>query len=882
MNVFQAGSYLISSQGDRQDNLESSLLSRLNKYHEYCQTACPVNQESSLEEIQISTGTEALNILERINGILELPDSLVGTRDLSQMRTLLSITFRWGIELRPQPESTLRMLDLTQGSTVIANLIIDQHDIDILKACITVGWDQPEQETIISRTLQFLSSLSVDRSIIALASVMASKTSVPYVRRACAGLLSQQLLKPQGVLGLCVAIFGVEESSDDLAKLQHVTKVLANVPSGMSPEAYFSTIIPRIMGILCDPQTKAAYRRAMGFALSRMISQPLPRRQILSQLHDPFVKCTGIDARTALSALTTLVMNADPSPSLLSILLSPVVPYLYSLLFHLDTVKTADPTIRESVRGLLATWARVVTVSEGTSCLWGIVNDPKPGWQIDLQVVRTESIEQNQPLALFTPDSLKLAEESGDFNSDANLLNLYPDPSHFVDFLQSIGQSDLSASVLTKTLDGYRLEKENQNAEPARTLLLLQLVIQMQTKLTSSSILSKPDHILTFVKHALEVPETGEDDSDDDSPDSLPADDEIVETSVHLLLSVLEANQTLSARTSPVLNDIFLLLEPVTHHINVDIRSAAREARMVMTARLASTSTSSTSSPDENDTQEVYQRALKLLQDPILPVRAHGLLLLRQLVHPKRRDSLEPALITAIIPIFLQSIQDEDSYIYLNAVQGLSAMVDSFGKDVLRGLVRDYSESLDHLTEQELDTRLRIGEALGTVIKRCGTTLAAYTSILMPPFLQILRSNYIPTTLRTSAISLLAECESVYPPAMLPFYVELWHAMLDLLQVEVSDRKPEVTEDTEPISKNTKLPLLRRAAIHLLSQFIRETTREAMESSSRHTVLTSSDVERAKSTLGYVASTDEDTIVRVMARETGELLRDMEKARLGL
>lgn len=151
-----------------------------------------------------------------------------------------------------------------------------------------------------------------------------------------------------------------------------------------------------------------------------------------------------------------------------------------------------------------------------------------------------------------------------------------------------------------------------------------------------------------------------------------------------------------------------------------------------MTARLASTSASSTSSnKDEDDTQQTYQKALKLLQDPILPVRVHGLLLLRQLVAPSMKTRLDSALLPAIISIFLQSVQDEDSYMYLNAIQGLATLVDTYGKEILKNLVHDYVHGLerDHLTEQEVDTRLRIGEALGVIVRRCGNTLAAYGMI---------------------------------------------------------------------------------------------------------------------------------------------------------
>lgn len=190
-----------------------------------------------------------------------------------------------------------------------------------------------------------------------------------------------------------------------------------------------------------------------------------------------------------------------------------------------------------------------------------------------------------------------------------------------------------------------------------------------------------------------------------------------------------------------MLNEIFSLLEPITYSSSSSLRPLAREARMVITARSASTSTSGpgkTRAAGEESAQEIYQKAVKLLQDPILPVRAHGLLLLRQLVTPKPKSIVEesavitdPALVPAILSIFLQSVQDDDSYIFLNAVQGLAAMVDVFGKDVLKGLVRDYSHGLetmqtDSMSEQDLDVRTRIGEALSTVIQRCGTALGRY------------------------------------------------------------------------------------------------------------------------------------------------------------
>ena len=96
-----------------------------------------------------------------------------------------------------------------------------------------------------------------------------------------------------------------------------------------------------------------------------------------------------------------------------------------------------------------------------------------------------------------------------------------------------------------------------------------------------------------------------------------------------------------------------------------------------------------------------------------------------------QKPDIDPALVPGILSIFLQSIQDDDSYIFLNAVQGLSAMVDGFGKDVLKGLMDAYTKGLNgttavSLSRQELDMRTRLGEALGQVIRRCGDALPNY------------------------------------------------------------------------------------------------------------------------------------------------------------
>ncbi|KAF5369873.1 hypothetical protein D9758_001077 [Tetrapyrgos nigripes] len=1006
-----AGSCLIDSSSTPQSNLKSALLTRLDKFYSTTNTLSSVNESSSLEVVQLKTASEAIGVVERVQRLIDGPNEeveelLLGTRDLSQLRTLLSIAFRWGTEpllarvLASWPSTSSggtsgsRIIDLTStpedyqrlsamveqllslvfpeggpgriSTTLITETILHRHVADVLKPSVVVGWLPKSLSTesivpvehIRPITMRLMAILPPSEVIMALGNVMSSINSIAYVRRTCGYLLSRQLLRPEGVRGLCAAVFGDAENMDEiqLEKLQHIARVLSTPPSGMKSEEYFTAIIPRIIDLLKDDR-HPAFKRAAAFALSQMLTEDNSptANAILTTLHGPILlgmnrendtrnpTSDTTDVDDTLGILTILIANSDPSPKFIQSLLSPIIVALYSHLFRLESVRTSDPSLKESARGLLLTWSKIASTAEAVEILWSIVESSE-----------SISIDSPERLALLTPEDLKQADESGELEPNSNLLNLYPDPRHFADFLKSTSRPDVLSDFFVRLLEAYRDSRQHSDDNPVGALLYLQLIIQMQgmisdgSSTTGTGIFKKPTQVLGFIRQALDTTtsepssnsenktnersqlpqfklsglslahadETGSDaDSDDELLDSerFTADDEMTETAINLLLSLLEANEKLSARTEPILNEIFSLLE---HHVlngPEAVRTVAREARMVMTVRLAGegsapTKPSTTLSP-EDEARQTYQQALKLLQDPILPVRAHGLLLLRQLVSPKS-PPLEPALLPAIQEIFLQSIHDDDSYIFLNAVQGLAALVDRPGGNVLKKLVNDYAKGLDGIeggvmSQQEVDVKLRLGEALSSVFRQCGDTLSVHGTLIVPPLLTVVRSRHAPTTLRTSSLSLLADCQKTQSLSLLPYFIDLSEGMNDLLQVEMvtfhpgSEKKTEnkgekveekaltresapQTMDRNPTSTNSKFPPLRRAALHFLSLLLQGTTEQIYESSFGTNLFPSELLQRLKITLSYISGTDEDMLVRVMARETLEQLAQLEQAVIGL
>lgn len=239
--------------------------------------------------------------------------------------------------------------------------------------------------------------------------------------------MAKQLLRPDGVRGLCSAIFGEGRTVDDasLDKLEHISRLLSTVPLHMKSEVrwmnlqkpgsprriqeYFAVIVPKIVGLL-TAAVPEAFRRAAAFSISRMLDDQRPsiHRKLMSSLllpfiHSPFFRLTdGSDndvyqtreenvafspnatPNDALSMLIILLANIDPSPRLITKLLSPVVPALYSILAEVEKIKTADPELKESLKGMLRTWGRVSSREEGVETLLSIVDGEGGNWLVGI------------------------------------------------------------------------------------------------------------------------------------------------------------------------------------------------------------------------------------------------------------------------------------------------------------------------------------------------------------------------------------------------------------------------------------------------------------------------------------------------------------------
>ncbi|MCO5588320.1 hypothetical protein L7F22_042275 [Adiantum nelumboides] len=576
-------------------------------------------------------------------------------------------------------------------------------------------------------------------------------------------------------------------------------------------------------------------------------------------------------------------------------------------------------------------------------------------------------------------------------NAFMNALKLFPSPIILSDLLKRSERKSVTGAIFVDLLDACSLSKRRRQTTRSSVglsshLLYVQCMLQLIDTFGSQILQDQPDKVLGWIAFTLDEREGQPKISDgmknekeggpveeieeipfirpnqassspfsnllninhqtnkvsnlsthDDLSSVDEEDEEMIETALNLLLSLLEGDPKMTFETHSMLKVISARINELTTHTNDDIRRVAKEASLVLKARKSSAKVKTAKQNQDllsdhekaiSKGNEMYQEALKMLQDPILPVRAHGLVVLKDLASNGSKDDdskellTDSALIPAILDIFVQAICDDESFLYLNAVKGLSEMANAGGRSMIRRLMSVYlgeRESIEILSQAEVDKRLRIGEALLQVVQSLELALSAYTNEIVNPLLSAIRNNKLSTTLRSSMLSILGSCIEACPESMAiqGHSRSIGDSMIDLLSIEM-DTKGQTTQEQmdDATLIETKLPQLRRAALILLSLLIRGSTLqlqsseedqqsltwkedvpqltslrmpgggtltsikskfEKSESISKTLLFEPDQIKRCEQIVGYVAQFDRDALAQ---QQAGVVMQDLETFKL--
>ncbi|GMK57294.1 hypothetical protein CspeluHIS016_0401280 [Cutaneotrichosporon spelunceum] len=851
--------------------------------------------------------------------------------------------------------------------TSITQSILSSHLPPLMLAAIAVAWTPSSPPNIYanlrSQFLQTLSALSPTQAMGALSTalkiVSAGKSRPPkgwtrtwpaYVEGTLGTLLSNQVLRVGGVKAVMENVFGevgnMSGEGVDGPKLDRIAGLLSRVPRSSSAETYIPYLLETLFELMGEAAAPVVYGHTAAYVVHHLWgTSPLAVEWLEHHLHGPWnptptegVVLTADHAKSVTVAAAQLVLHAPPSPEFTNFVVGPILAQVFALYALLSPAqpsmiskaKENESNLPAGVKLLLTSWGKLVSKNDAVKGVWSIVKGGR-GWPAseDGQVLHWQKVGDGAELVYGYPHTDAPVQTDAMDVDDLQLgdLDLAPDPATLAGLLKEFARADVSSEVFLRVLDEWRV-RASTDSEPLETLLFLRLTLAMMETL-GDKVLADPQHVLAFVEGVLNdevasLPETKPliqevGDEDVEFPDLTEEGVEqlgLLETAISLLLATLE-NESITFATSPILHPIFSHLSALESARTAHVRQLATEATLVLLVRR---SASISSGGQVSEVMATYRRALALIADPILPVRAHGLVLLRELVF---RPDYDAALTPAILDVYMQALQDADSYIYLNAAKGLAAMADALGKEILRALTRVYVD-----TTEGMDKRLRVGEALEMVIKRAGKAFAANVDIVVPPLMGVFRDAGAPTVLRTSALSLLSTAAEEDRLAVLPWAAELAVAAVDLVQVEsvtaspfrpsqpepeskpkpkvmlVDDDEPEPeperqeekprTIDAEPTTADAKHPALRRAALVFLGLLVAsliEATHENQQESGEFKIrlpgqshpkkeldvaLDKRVLDRTVTVLRYVAGTDVDEVARGQAAEVVALVERLQ------
>ncbi|RKP34893.1 hypothetical protein BJ085DRAFT_22589, partial [Dimargaris cristalligena] len=581
----------------------------------------------------------------------------------------------------------------------------------------------------------------------------------PWLRRDCSQHLTSIVTKPGGIsILLSFMLDGMDAADLTAAKLENITRLTLAVPSHFtSPVAYYQSIVPQLLGLLDDiigqslkgsapaSASAAALSQTVTFILSRLIQKmpkyarvhiaapilapllryypvsriavlgfPVPVEPDLPASLAPSKLASENEIARTIEALRLLLLNNDPASSLFERLLFPVVESVYALYeFGQRSSITANPVILE----LLLSFFRLVDTATAQLAFKRIVftegnAECAPGPHGSVELRRKSSPAETAPTDFnqFGLDSfIQAAVDLPTSGDDTQRLGTNLAVMHLI-------------SLLMDKLGPTILKRPGQILEFANGILERWI----QEYETASATRSSNPLLAEIRRLAVEEPS-----STTTTADSAGGIEELLLV-LNLLAAVLVENKSLDSADAQLLGVTSHHLKALTNIPHPLIQGTLADLIVKVDARQAR---QTTAGPADQDSQRLsrdrYQQALEALEDDIVPIRAHGLSILRDMIltrDPWLNDSNHPGRLNQVFDLFVQLIKNEDSYLYLNAIKCLAALTDSQGPVFIPKLTSIYTNARGVST---LDHRLRAGEALLQTVQRCGEALPKYVNLLV-------------------------------------------------------------------------------------------------------------------------------------------------------
>lgn len=663
-------------------------------------------------------------------------------------------------------------------------------------------------------------------------SVLLSSPSPPYFRSVVLEQLQSlpyAAVKGDGVLTLIEFILGLRESEEmSVEKIDQVSDILLLKPKTVQTVAYFSSLGTQCTDLLVKinqpiiTSTVTHFmqrlwlknsRVAQDFFFSKIQAHFSPPDVSTSPESSPSVLVSEKDLNNAVNMLLSisrLSMSSEAHFALFFPIWLDLWSYFTFLKLHKKPSSVFEDILVSALENMKSneghTHSLIKSIAEN------LMYENNKGY-----VYRTGP---NQLVEIAKQEKSLLEKETPEKKVMTFMLSLEKNIGFFIEFLRRLDFS-ITQDVFLFLLSKWAAQQpENQNDNPFIRLLDLKLLEQIATSFKDD--LSKTPYDSLKLLHSIleqqprakcesikkETPDSYAADSDDEDGDlgchGLGGQEDFTSVVYELLTVILQETRpgSLDIKTKNELVSIQKILEQSLQQVPTISNLVSRIDELVKEEPLI---------PHEKHTQrQKLDRALAEINDPLVPVRAHGLFELRQLI--KEQASVVSG--EFVVKTHITQLSDQDPFVYLNAIKGIESLLAIHDEKVLKAILDAYAGRDKNFSS--VDDRLKLGEALLRYIQGQASALTGQPArMVVQTLLGVIRvqssdnsATAVDDHLRMSAMSLLGMC---FKTNVLGVYSEIDDALdcaLGMLQLETAGDKA----------------IMRRAALVLIHDVIAGTS----------------------------------------------------------
>ncbi|KAK6331691.1 hypothetical protein TWF718_002237 [Orbilia javanica] len=541
--------------------------------------------------------------------------------------------------------------------------------------------------------------------------------------------------------------------------LQQASKLIGSVPASSSPDQYFSVIAPQLLELLDETGN-------LGLAASVVINDVFERRKkgvekyffprLLRPLRptksqippadevedgDIITLTEEEDLEKTINRISSLFLSSNGQSYLASRILGTLTLPLWGLWQFAVSIKATGSAFTKTPQDLLTAYMKL---KPSSTALDEIVQNF--GYNGDEHWIFTRGemgqvkiVVRDTSLPSKTVEITDIEERTPNFIS----LALATNDDVFTDFFLNLCRRWLGG--------GFTISAEG--GDRAAFGLLFQLkVLEGILEHHSERLTRRPEQVIILVKEildshvrtlkkekerleALQNPSmntlgrimNGEEDFNNfvtDDNDETSSGGDAIGIALQLLNSIVSTSfsRTVSEQEKKLLSTLQPSLRYLSSERGVDgsIASLTRSLGLFISTQdipLTDPMDGEVKPVDEkvSKQQQTLQTALLYLQDQMVPIRAHGLEMLKELIR-ERSSVIDVQTITKLL---IDMLQDKESFVYLGVVKTLCELTDKHPGTVIGMLVAVY---VDEEEKMGIDERLKVGEALMGTVQRLGET----------------------------------------------------------------------------------------------------------------------------------------------------------------